>query len=118
MPETTKLTEEELEFLHLVGYILLSFKKWEKAAVIYDLLQQFMPDNIQITKARALIAANLGNYEKAIQYTDRIIERADRNSDIKNALIIKTKTLWALGRKEEARECFAKALAISNEVQD
>jgi len=116
MSETMKLTEEELEFLHLVGYILLSFKKWEKAAVIYDLLQQFMPDDIQITKARALIAVNLGNYDKAIQYADKIIEKADKNNDIKNALIIKTKTFWALGKREEARKCLAEAVVIGNEM--
>ncbi|MBW2067601.1 MAG: hypothetical protein JRI31_01790 [Deltaproteobacteria bacterium] len=116
MTRHVTLAPEELEFLQIVGYVLMSFRKWEKAALIYDLLQNLMPEDIKVAKARALIAINMERYERALEIADIILEKSSSMLDHKDALIIKTRAFWALGQREKARECFSKAISLKEKA--
>ncbi len=100
--EMERLSQEELEFLQLLGYILMMYGKWNRAAAIYDALDILMPDNFQIRKAQALTCLNTGQNERALEKIEELLENSAPPSERKNLLIMKARALWNLGKRNEA----------------
>ena len=98
---------DNVEALNALGYTLLN--KPERLAEAEKYLQQALrlnPDAAVIIDSYGWLQFKLGNTGKALDYLQRAYEKQQENEIAAHL----AEVLWALGRKDEARELFDKAI--------
>jgi len=70
------LNDEEIEYLKLVAFVFLRHGKWEKARVLYDLLWEIAPEDLQVLKGLGLACLETGRLTQALEYVNRWIEQS------------------------------------------
>jgi tetratricopeptide (TPR) repeat protein len=97
------MKEDEREFLSILGYFLLQNGKGEKALSIFRALNELFPDDPYLLKSLSYACIMCGKYEKALHFTDKFLGRASEARDIETGTLLRGKSLWGIGRKDEAR---------------
>ncbi|BDV01943.1 hypothetical protein TDMWS_20280 [Thermodesulfomicrobium sp. WS] len=101
------LTQEETEYLKVVAYTLLRYGKWEKAWALYEALEALVPEDPQMAKGLALAGVQTGRFAQALARVERWLREASSAEEGKAARILRARILWAMGRRDEARESLA-----------
>ncbi len=97
------------EFWALLGFTYMEHGKFDKARVVFELLKGAF-DDVNSLKALSYICLKTGRYEEALAYADAFIKRCEDEKKRKTAFLLKSRALWALGRREEARQYMKKFL--------
>jgi tetratricopeptide (TPR) repeat protein len=98
---------DNVEALNALGYTLLN--KPERYADAEKYLQQALrlqPDEAVIIDSYGWLQFKLGNTEKALDYLQQAYEKQQENEIAAHL----AEVLWALGRKDEAKKLFNKAI--------
>ena len=98
---------DNVEALNALGYTLLN--KPDRYAEAEKYLQQALrlePDEAVIIDSYGWLQFKLGNTEKALDYLQQAYEKQQENEIAAHL----AEVLWALGRKDEAKKIFNKAI--------
>ena len=93
------------------GYVLpaAKLKEWDKVGAQYDAILKLDPANSKANYYRGLMFYNVGQYETAAQYLDRIEAMYPFDYDI---VILSAWNCYYLKRMEKAKQLFNQALLI------
>jgi Tfp pilus assembly protein PilF len=98
---------DNVEALNALGYTLLNKPgRYSEAEKYLQHALRLEPDEAVIIDSYGWLQFKLGNTEKALDYLQRAYEKQQEN-EIAAHLI---EVLWALGRKDEAKKLFNKAI--------
>ncbi len=93
------------------GYVLpaAKLKEWGKVSAQYDAILKLDPNNSKANYYRGLMFYNIGEYERAASYFDKIEAMYPFDYDI---VILSAWNSYYLKRTEKARQLFRQALLI------
>jgi tetratricopeptide (TPR) repeat protein len=98
---------DNAEALNALGYSLLDMPdRYAEAEKYLEQALRLQPDEAVIMDSYGWLQFRLGNAAKALDYLQRAYDKQQEN-EIAAHLV---EVLWVLGRKDEARKIFAKAL--------
>ena len=98
---------DNIEALNALGYTLLSkFNRYTEAEKYLQHALKLAPDEAVIIDSYGWLQFKLGNNEKALSYLQKAYEK-QQEQEIAAHL---AEVLWVLGRKDEAKKLFNKAL--------
>jgi tetratricopeptide (TPR) repeat protein len=98
---------DNVEALNALGYTLLSKPgRYAEAEKYLQHALRLQPNEAVVIDSYGWLQFKLGNNEKALEYLQRAYEKQQENEIAAHL----AEVLWALGRKDEARELFNKAI--------
>lgn len=117
------MNEKQKEYLLVLAFLYLRYRKFEKALVVLLILKRFFPGDAHILLSRAYAYLSMRVFQAALQESEETLACATREDHIAYAHFIKAHALYGLGREREGREVFnyflnyQKAVAELNEEQ-
>jgi len=103
---------DNVEALNALGYTLLSKPgRYAEAEKYLQHALRLQPNEAVVIDSYGWLQFKLGNNEKALEYLQRAYEKQQENEIAAHL----AEVLWALGRKDEARELFNKAIKAAPE---
>ena len=109
------MQDTQKDFLLLLGYFYLN-QKADKALVIYRVLHDHFPEDIYVIKALCYACIANGVFESGLRLANRFIKQARDGDERHLGYLLKGKSLWGLGRKDEARQALARYFVREEEV--
>jgi tetratricopeptide (TPR) repeat protein len=106
------ISEVFKDFWTVLGFTYLQHKKFQKAQVVFELLEHFFGNDPLILKSLSYVYLKLKDYNKALFYADKYLESCPNEKEKKTAFLLKSQALWHLGKREEAKEFMLKFLAV------
>lgn len=98
---------DNVEALNALGYTLLNKpERYSEAEKYLQHALRLEPDEAVILDSYGWLQFKLGNTEKALDYLQRAYEKQQENEIAAHL----AEVLWALGRKDEAKKLFKKAI--------
>jgi len=110
--KASSMSEEEREFLWLLGFLHLRYGRWEDARVIFRGLKALFPGEPAFAKALGFALLKTGEYRAALREIDRFLEKASEKEDLEAGYWLKSKALWGLGHGKKARDQLDRLLAV------
>lgn len=110
------MTETQKQFLLLLAYLYLQNGKWPKALVLLRALEAFFPADPHVALNLAYAQLGAGNFEEALQRAEACTGSGAPEPLRLAALLIRSQSLWGLGREEEGRHGFAVYLAAQRKT--
>jgi len=95
--------ENQKDFLQVLGYLFLRSGKIGKALVLFEALQQLSPADPQVSRSLCYTYLLTQQYEQALSQADKFLREASEGTSKKIGYLFKSRALWGLGQKEEAR---------------
>ena len=106
------ISEVFKDFWTVLGFTYLQHKKFQKAQVVFELLEHFFGNDPLILKSLSYVYLKLKDYERAISYADKYLENCQNEKEKKTAFLLKSQALWHLGKKKEAQDLMLKFLLV------
>jgi hypothetical protein len=97
------MLESEKDFLILLGYFYLQNRKHEKALILFRFLHTQFPEDKYVTKSLSYTCILTGAYENGLRLANRLIRDASDMNEETLGQLLRSKSLWGLGRKDESR---------------
>lgn len=98
------MNHSEREFLSILGYFMLRNGKAEKAMIIFRALNELFPGDPHLLKSLSYACIMSGEHQKGLHFAEKFLGSASEAEDIEMGTILKSKSLWGLGREAEARD--------------
>ena len=114
------MDDEQKEFLTLLGYFYLQNKKAEKALILFRALYELFPEDINVIKSLSYAYLINGENEIALSLIEKYMQESHLDEEIQVGYLLKSKSLWNMGRRREARSIISDFLGmkgISNEAE-
>ena len=105
------MNETQKEFLTVLGYFFIQAGKFDKALVLFKALKEFSPDDDHIMKSLSYLFLVAGENEEALEWAEKYLARQTEDSETGLVHLLKGRSLWRLGRKEEAQGLITRMLA-------
>ena len=96
--------ESEIEFLKVLGYFFLQNGKFEKASILFNALHELFPDDAHVSKSLSYACLMREDYEEALKQAEGYLGNTVDDREKGVGYLLKSKSLWGLGRQQEARE--------------
>ena len=109
------MDDSQREFLEILIYLYLRYNKFDEAFAIAQVLHHYFPKNPFVAMSLAFAALRADSPSTAldaIKSTDGIRKSRDLE---KLFFVLKSKTLWALGRDDEARTAYTYFLGLQEQ---
>ncbi|MDR2807202.1 MAG: hypothetical protein LBB11_03535 [Puniceicoccales bacterium] len=106
------MDDSQKEFLEILIYLFLRYNKFDEAFALSLVLAEYFPKDalVNLSLAFAALKANTPNAAwNALQSVESLPKSKELN---KLFFVLKSKTLWALGRDGEARSAYTHFLGI------
>lgn len=100
------MNEKQKEYLLVLAYLYLQYRKFEKALVVLLVLKRIFPGDPHILLSRAYAYLSMRVFQAALQESEETLACATREDHIAYAHFVKAHALFGLGREREAREIF------------
>ena len=100
------ISDQQENFLLLLGYNYLKGCKLEKAITIFKVLYYLYPKCDIYSLCLSYLHLKLKQYEKTLFYAE--IYMTKQNGKLKQGRLIKSKALFEMGLVEEAKKCVQK----------
>lgn len=100
------MNESQREFMLLLASVFLRFDKSSKALIILNSLDKLFPQDIEVSKELSYASLREGNYENALKKANLILTLATKGKELSFGNYLKSKSLWRMDRKDEARSAF------------
>jgi tetratricopeptide (TPR) repeat protein len=94
---------DQKDFLFILGYLYLQHLKFHKSVVLFEVLHELHPEDLQVLKCLSYNYYVLADYTQALNVIDQTIERSTTKKDKIISHLLKAKILWSMGEIEEAR---------------
>jgi len=101
MADIVRIQPENIEYLCALANILNLNKQFDEALGVLKQAEKINPDNRTVLETYTLVYVRKKDYEKALFYTQKLLNRIGRNYDISE--VMEALILKALGRTAEAR---------------
>ena len=111
-----RMNENQKSFMYLLSYLYMLNGKWAKSMTLLEALHVFFPQDVKLRKAMACVALHMNEYEKTLRHTEFLIRETSVSRDQADGCFMKSRALWALDRREEARSLFDRFLALEKET--
>jgi hypothetical protein len=98
------MDHSEVEFIKVLGYFFLENGKFEKASTLFQALHELFPDDAHVCKSLSYACLMRGDYEEALRQAEGFLANTTRDRERRVGRLLKSKSLWGLGREKEARE--------------
>ncbi len=107
--EARNLSAEQKEALQLLGYIFLQYRQLHKATVVYAALLRLYPEDYHSLQALCYLHLEMGRPDLALELANRCqsLDNMAGRSTESSVFLLKSRALWNLDRKTEARECMS-----------
>jgi hypothetical protein len=106
------MQEMHKEFLVLLAYFFLQNRKVDKALVLFRFLHSRFPDDRHVLKSLSYASILTGAHERGLRLANQFLKDASDKEDVKLGCLLQGKSLWGLGRKEEARQAVSRYLRV------
>ena len=103
---------EQTEALQVLADIYLDQGQIERAVTLLSAMAVLKPDEVSILRALSYALLRAGRHEDALAATDALLRQDAKMPENAPALLIRSKTLWALGRVTEAQENLQRYLEL------
>jgi len=101
MADIVRIQPENIEYLCALANILNLNKQFDEALGVLKQAEKINPDNRTVLETYTLVYVRKKDYEKALFYTQKLLNQIGRNYDISE--VMEALILKALGRTAEAR---------------
>ncbi len=88
----------------LLVYCFAKFSKWEKALEGLMFLLQHYPKDLFVLQLSSYTHLNMGNARLALKDAEKSLEYAQTPSVLATAHLLRSKSLWQIGKKDQAQE--------------
>jgi predicted RNA polymerase sigma factor len=109
------MNDTQKEFLEILVYLFLRYNKFDEAFALSLVLAEYFPGDSLVNLSLAFAALQSGTPNAALDAIKSSEFLAKSKSLKKLFFILKSKTLWALGRDTEARSAFTHFLGIQEQ---
>jgi tetratricopeptide (TPR) repeat protein len=96
------LSLDHKDALSVLGYVFFQHHQSDKALILFKALNVLFPQDTHIRLSLAYAYLINGGYARALE----LAEHSDTESKTVPGALIKIRALWALNRKDEARQQF------------
>lgn len=112
------MNQKQKEYLLVLAYLYLRYRKFEKALVVLLILKRLYPGDPHILLSRAYAYLSMRVFQAALQEAEETLVCATREDHIAYAHFVKAHALFGLGREREGREVFNYFLNYQRSVQE
>lgn len=106
-PLPVPLPVEQKIALDRFAYLLLYYGRWKEAALILESLLALFPGDAMNAQRLAYVSLAQGEFVRALALTEMCLDAARRTPRSPSSLLLlRSRALFSLGRKEEAGESF------------
>ncbi|MDE6576000.1 MAG: hypothetical protein K2L24_01195 [Opitutales bacterium] len=109
------MDDSQKEFLELLVYLFLRYNKFDEAFAIARVLARYFPRDPFVEMSLAFAALQSDTPSVAMEAVTRAEGKATSKEFEKLFWVLKSKTLWALGKDNEARASFTHFLEIQEQ---
>ena len=96
----------------VLGYFYLQNGKFDKALILFKALNELFPDDPYLMKSLSYAFLVNGEYENALHLTERLLQDAPTRREDDVGYLLRSKSLWGLGREDEARDLLKQFLRL------
>jgi tetratricopeptide (TPR) repeat protein len=114
------MAPDEREFLSILGYFYLQNQKFDKAVVLFEALRELLPGDRLVAKSLCYAYLMTEQYTAALKIAEWVDSGQSPAEDGHIGLVLKSKSLWGVGRTDEARQLlnrFIKTVGYRRETQ-
>ncbi|MDR1281952.1 MAG: hypothetical protein LBK99_14200 [Opitutaceae bacterium] len=97
------------EFLLTLAYVYMQNAKQEQALVLLRVLKSLWPEDLRVARCFAFGCLLAGDAATALAECDAAFGSSPRGPDREPAFLLKSRSLWRLGREDEARQALREA---------
>jgi predicted RNA polymerase sigma factor len=106
------MDSSQKEFLEILVYLFLRYNKFDEAFALALILAEYFPDDVLVNLSLAFAALKSNSPNTALGAI-QIAELLPKSKELdKLFFVLKSKTMWALGRDTEARSAYTHFLGI------
>lgn len=98
------INKSHKEWLLSRAFLYIQNQRYSEAVILLEALNLLSPDEAQTQKALAVAYLNNHQHEKALNTVEILISSGLTADEIKTASIIKSRALWRMGYKQQARQ--------------
>lgn len=98
------MTTQQKECLTLLVYCFVKFNKWEQAQEGLNFLIEHYAKDLNVLQLSSYTHLNMNNSRLALRDADKALDYSKTPSSLATSHLLRSKALWQIGKKEQARE--------------
>ncbi len=103
------------EFLSVLGYLYLQNGREDKAFTVFSALCEFFPDDVRLGLCLGYVQLLNGDFVPAVKRADQFLDSGIDADEKVMGQMIRSRALWGMGRKKEARVITGRLLQTGKE---
>jgi type III secretion protein Y len=109
----TRQNEAPVQLLHSLGYLYGRHGQVKRGLVMLLLAASLSPDDTGVLSTLAHVLILNGSWHRALAVIERL--QSLGGHDNSSFLLLKSRALWGIGQRSEAKRCFGEYLAHRRE---